>query len=139
MDGIETEGVEGVRELLNNLAVDAQLAEREESSVPLSTVHGVKGLEYPTVIVLGCVLGLLPLAPVSHDGQVGFPEPQQIQQERRVFYVALTRAEQRLICTVPAMFSRHGQPIRTSISPFLTESLGCPLLDKHHQRKTSRA
>ena len=74
-------------------------------AVTLSTLHGAKGLEFPVVFLCGCTRTLLPL---SLPGRTADPE-----EERRLFYVGLTRGEEELILTA------SGAP-----SPFLSDIPG---------------
>ena len=82
--------------------------EPQIDAVTLSPIHSAKGLEWPTVYIAGCVDGLLP---ISYAESAAAQE-----EERRLFYVALTRAEHTLTLTVPAatVAGRVRQP-----SPFL--------------------
>lgn len=65
----------------------------EESMVTLSTIHSSKGLEYPHVILMDVVDGILPKVPsVPSD----HPDFDAYQEERRLFYVAMTRAKDEL-------------------------------------------
>lgn len=66
--------------------------------VTLATIHAAKGLEWDAVVVAGCVDGALPHSQVT--------SPEGIDEERRLFYVALTRARRELILT----WSRSRQP-----------------------------
>ena len=63
----------------------------DRDRVVLSTFHRAKGLQWPTVLVLGLSAGLMPLATAQ--------TPDAIDEERRLFYVALTRAEEELWCS----------------------------------------
>ena len=85
-----------VAEYLDWLAtwdVSDEVAEEEnEDKVTLMTVHAAKGLEFPVVIVAGCNEGILPSRQAINSGD--------IEEERRLMYVAATRAEDRLILTV---------------------------------------
>ena len=60
-------------------------------AVQLMTLHGSKGLEFPVVILYGAGKGELPLESEKH--------PVDIQEERRLFYVGMTRAKEELILT----------------------------------------
>lgn len=60
----------------------------EAVGVTLASIHAAKGLEWPVVFVLGCSDGLLPLLHAE--------SPEQIEEERRLLYVAITRAQRRL-------------------------------------------
>jgi DNA helicase-2/ATP-dependent DNA helicase PcrA len=86
--------------------------EYRKDSINLSTMHGAKGLEFPCVFVIGVVEGLLPHAKCIQAGE-------NIEEERRLFYVAVTRAMNRLFLTVPKRY--HDKKV--SISRFLNEAL----------------
>ncbi len=73
-------------------AIDA--ADLEEPRVTLMTVHSAKGLEYPTVMVTGLEEGMFPFV---RPGAAGGEDPEEMAEERRLAYVAFTRAEDRLI------------------------------------------
>lgn len=79
-------------------------------AVTLSTIHSVKGLEWPHVVVVGLGEGISP-----HRLAV---TPTAIEEERRVFHVALTRASQHLVLVAP----------RSGTSRFVAEALGEPSL-----------
>ena len=80
-----------------------------EPAVTLVTCHKAKGLEFPNVVVAGVVAGLLPHR--SSD---------DVEEERRLLYVAMTRAQRRLWVSTPKTYEgREVQP-----SPFLAEALG---------------
>ncbi|MEO8448872.1 MAG: UvrD-helicase domain-containing protein, partial [Gemmatimonadota bacterium] len=86
-----------------------------EQGVTLMTIHTAKGLEWPVVVVAGMEDGLFPLmrAIESIDG---------VEEERRLFYVALTRAKDKLYCTWARMRRRGGELKPSMISRFM-ESL----------------
>jgi DNA helicase II / ATP-dependent DNA helicase PcrA len=77
-------------------------------AVTLSTIHAVKGLEWPHVVVVGCAEGVLPHRLAR--------TPAAVEEERRVFHVAMTRASRRLVLVAPT----------TGTSRFVAESLGRP-------------
>jgi len=68
------------------LLTDVDLWNDEDDTVNLMTIHSAKGLEFPVVFVVGLEEGILPHASCMN-------EPAQIEEERRLFYVALTRAK----------------------------------------------
>ena len=76
---------------------------RDEDYLILSTIHSAKGQEWKSVFVLNCVDGCIPsdLATGSSD---------EIEEERRLLYVAMTRAKDELALIVPQRFYVHGQP-----------------------------
>lgn len=87
---------------------------RAAEAVSVSTIHAAKGLEFPAVIIAGVEEGLLPLLP--SDGSAG-----EIAEERRLFYVGMTRARERLI--LMGARTRYRNERRTPVEPsrFLRE------------------
>jgi ATP-dependent DNA helicase Rep len=90
-------------QLAQNVAILSQLDRSDEDvdAVRLTTIHASKGLEYPHVYIAGCEEGLLPHhggAGVDDDGEIVDSETQQarIEEERRLMYVAVTRAQRSL-------------------------------------------
>ena len=88
--------------LLNGESSDKK-AEPEEDMLRLTTIHQSKGLEFPIVFLLGVADGLLPLTRAIDDGDV--------EEERRLFYVACTRAENLLFLFSPR-FAVSGEGYR---------------------------
>jgi DNA helicase-2/ATP-dependent DNA helicase PcrA len=81
-------------------------------AVTLATVHSAKGQEWKVVAVVGLSVGQFPISYATTEDELA--------EERRLFYVALTRAQERLVLS----WSTHGQPGRgtaRSMSPFLAE------------------
>ena len=76
---------------------------RDEDYLILSTIHSAKGQEWRSVFVLNCVDGCIP-----SDLATGSSE--EIEEERRLLYVAMTRAKDELTLIVPQRFYVHGQP-----------------------------
>ncbi len=81
--------------------------------VNLMTLHAAKGLEFPVVFVVGCEDGLVPL---QHGG-----EASDVDEERRLFYVAMTRAKERLYLVRSGKRMLFGEVRATRPSPFLTD------------------
>lgn len=95
------------------LARAADAYDPRADRVTLSTLHAAKGLEFPVVFVVGCEEGLLPYLPAGR--------PTDVEEERRLFYVGMTRAQQRLLLTHARqrfLFGRQTQPVP---SPFLAD------------------
>ena len=123
---------------LTELALDPPDATSDEAGPPLrdedylilSTIHSAKGQEWRSVFVLNCVDGCIPsdLATGSSD---------EIEEERRLLYVAMTRARDELTLIVPQRFYVHGQPRNGDRSVFAarTRFIPPPLL-KHFDRLT---
>jgi len=83
--------------------------------ISLLTLHASKGLEFRVVFVVGCEDGLLPLR-FGLDEEGNDPN-----EERRLFYVGMTRARDRLFLTHARERARFGKRAPTQISPFLLE------------------
>ena len=95
------------------LLTDVDLWNEEDDKVNLMTIHSAKGLEFPVVFVLGLEEGLLP-----HSSSLD--DPPQLEEERRLFYVALTRAERR-VDLFHANFRRAWNAVGGGPSRFLSE------------------
>ena len=96
--GVTTEReVKSMLEVAQTIALIATISEREQEAdqVTLSTLHASKGLEWPHVILAGVNEGLLPFKP-DDDGD-GAALALRIQEERRLMYVGITRAQQTLV------------------------------------------
>ena len=78
---------------------------QDDDYLILSTIHSAKGQEWRSVFVLNCVDGCIP-----SDLATGTPE--EIEEERRLLYVAMTRAKDALHLMVPVRFYTHGQAAR---------------------------
>ncbi|MFI5893210.1 UvrD-helicase domain-containing protein [Actinoplanes sp. NPDC051513] len=101
-----------LQEIETGAEVDA-LDPRAEA-VNLLTLHAAKGLEFPVVFLVGCEDGLLPL---RWPGST--PADDEIAEERRLFFVGLTRAQDRLYLSYSARRFRHGSEREQSPTPFL--------------------
>ncbi len=84
------------------------------NSVTMMTVHSSKGLEFPVVFVSGCEEDIFPLNPK-------FDSDSQTEEERRLFYVALTRAEKKVYITYARSRYRFGEVAYQSRSRFIEE------------------
>ena len=108
---------EKLREFLDHAAlVSDQDAYDEASPISLMTLHTAKGLEFPVVLIMGLEDGLFP-----HSRSIA--EAKQLEEERRLFYVGMTRAENKLYLT-SARFRRYFGNMDQQVSEpsrFLTE------------------
>jgi DNA helicase II / ATP-dependent DNA helicase PcrA len=95
------------------LMADADSRRDGESLVTLMTLHNAKGLEYPTVFVVGCEDGVFPHSRALDEGDV--------EEERRLFYVGVTRAMRGLYLTYARRRSVFGAPTAGLPSRFLDE------------------
>jgi superfamily I DNA/RNA helicase len=108
-------------ELATGAEVDAW--DPRADRVTLLTLHAAKGLEFPVVFLVGCEDGLLPL---RRPGTQLSEEDEA--EERRLFFVGLTRAQDRLYVSHAARRFRHGAEREMRASPFL-RSIDRGLLD----------
>jgi len=104
-------------------SVDDMRAKQENRDVPedavtLMTLHNAKGLEFPVVFIVGTEEGLLPSRNALTEGESG------IEEERRLFYVGITRAMERLFLTAAQNRMQYGKTNATEDSRFLEEIEG---------------
>ncbi len=107
---------ERLQSFLEEITLDGEREEEKEDSgdaVTLITMHSCKGLEFPHVYIVGLEDGLLPHSRAKEDGT--------LDEERRLFYVAITRAMQSLTISHCACRKKYGQLMPCFPSPFLKE------------------
>lgn len=97
-----------------SLVADTDDLDDEESSVTLMTLHGAKGLEFPVVFLVGMEDGVFP-----HIRSLG--EPAELEEERRLAYVGITRAMKKLHLTSAWSRMMHGSTQYNPPSRFLDE------------------
>ena len=85
-------------------------------AVTLLTLHAAKGLEFPVVFVIGCADGLVPM---RWPGGSELERAARDAEERRLFFVGLTRARRRLFLSAPRVVSRRGFVGEAAVTPFL--------------------
>ncbi|WP_445435930.1 ATP-dependent helicase [Candidatus Borreliella tachyglossi] len=113
--GVEYSGsFEGLVIFLENSFLSPLMHGDSKSSVLLSSIHGVKGLEFDRVIISGLEKGLLP------SEIEGLTDERQ-EEERRLFYVAITRAKVELIITISLQRFFGGMLRNTAISGFFQD------------------
>jgi DNA helicase-2/ATP-dependent DNA helicase PcrA len=114
--GLTGSGIEGLREFLDHVALitDVDEYEGDVQRVSLMTLHSAKGLEFPIVFMVGMEEGLLPY-------YLRLDNPAELQEERRLCYVGMTRAQERLFMT--GAITRHlfGMGQRRIPSRFLRD------------------
>jgi DNA helicase-2/ATP-dependent DNA helicase PcrA len=86
----------------------------DADAVTLMTLHNAKGLEYPVVFITGLEDGLFPLAKA-------FDDPPLLEEERRLFYVGITRAERKLFLSHAEERRRNGELMSSRQSSFLDD------------------
>ena len=95
-----------------SLIADVDKHDPEAKAVTLMTLHNAKGLEFPFVFISGLEDGLFPLARA-------YDEPDQLEEERRLFYVGITRGEQKVYLTYARTRRRMGEVLACIPSSFL--------------------
>ncbi|MGK9367296.1 ATP-dependent helicase [Melioribacter sp. Ez-97] len=103
-------------EFLAEVSLVAGIDQYDEkaNAVTLMTVHSAKGLEFPVVFITGLEEDIFPLSP-------RFDSDSKIEEERRLFYVALTRAQQKVFLTYARSRYRFGEVAYQSRSRFIEE------------------
>ena len=86
----------------------------EDNCVKIMTMHSSKGLEFKVVFLNAVMDGICP-------HWKAYTDVQQLEEERRLFYVAMTRAKNLLVMTYPLQVIRNGQMISTRPSRFISE------------------
>jgi len=115
-DFMDTVPMEPLAEFLAQAALEAgeQQADEWEASVQLMTLHAAKGLEFPLVFMIGLEEGLFPSQQSQEDNQ-------RLEEERRLAYVGITRAEQQLVLCYANRRRIHGKEFYPQPSRFLKE------------------
>jgi len=96
------------------LVSDQDTLDTSANAPTLLTLHAAKGLEFPIVFIVGLTDGTLPHVR-------SFEDPEAMQEERRLFYVGITRAKDRLYLVVPINRSAYGYLEPTEESRFLMD------------------
>lgn len=121
----EKEGIVSLEDFLDELSLVSDVSEHkseEESKVTLMTMHAVKGLEFDYVFVIGFEEGLFP-----HNNS--FNSPDELEEERRLCYVAITRAKKKLYIINARSRVLYGKVSSNIPSRFISE-IGSDLLEE---------
>src|ERR1044071_8845570 len=111
----DEQGLEGLREFIDHSAlVSDQDQYKRDAPVTLMTVHSAKGLEFPLVFIVGLEDGLFPHSRSATD-------PAELEEERRLAYVAMTRAERYLYVTHAMRRRVYGEELASEPAQFLHE------------------
>lgn len=97
-----------------SLVADIDNYDDSADAVTIMTIHSAKGLEFPVVFIPGFEEGIFP-------GLQSSLYPEELEEERRLAYVAITRAKERLICTHVRERQLFGQTQYNKVSRFVTE------------------
>jgi DNA helicase-2/ATP-dependent DNA helicase PcrA len=115
--GMDT-GTVVLQQYLSQLVLDTKEQEKDDdlnkNAVTLMTLHGAKGLEFPIVFLVGLEDGYLPHQRTLTDGT-------DLSEERRLFYVGITRAKQELYLVRAKNRIRYGKPVPRNACRFLED------------------
>ncbi|MFL6546930.1 MAG: ATP-dependent helicase, partial [Candidatus Udaeobacter sp.] len=111
----DEQGPEGLREFIDHSALASDTDQyKSDVAVTLLTAHSAKGLEFPLVFIVGLEDGLFPHSRSATD-------PAELEEERRLCYVAITRAEKFLYVTHAMKRRVYGEELASEPSQFLNE------------------
>lgn len=106
-----------MEDFLQTVTLESDNGEEDGDKLVLSTMHSVKGLEFRVVFIAGCEEGIFP-------SSMSMNEENGIEEERRVMYVAITRAKERLFISCAQKRFRYNQEQGFIPSRFLYEAMG---------------
>ncbi len=118
---------ETLKEFIDKMELRDPVDEKDEDKVQLLTLHACKGLEFPVVLLLGVEEDILPHKTLGTD----------VAEERRLFYVGLTRAEKHLVIARTLCRKKFGKMMTTVPSRFLLEIPENLLSKREGQRPVS--
>jgi DNA helicase-2/ATP-dependent DNA helicase PcrA len=107
------------------LSSDLDGMEETEESVTLMTLHSAKGLEFPVVFLVGMEEGIFP-------GYKSIGEPKELEEERRLCYVGITRAKENLFLTCSRQRTIFGSTSCNAVSRFIKE-IPANMIDGYEQ------
>lgn len=114
-----------------SLEAGEEQADEYQDAVQLMTLHSAKGLEFPLVFMTGVEEGLFP-------SQQSMDEPGRLEEERRLCYVGMTRAMEKLVLTYAEQRRIYGQELFHKISRFISEIPADTLHEVRMQTKVEK-
>ena len=124
-DNSLSEFLEGI-----TLSSDLDGMEESEDSVTLMTLHSAKGLEFPVVFLVGMEEGIFP-------GYKSIGEPKELEEERRLCYVGITRAKENLFLTCSRQRTIFGSTSCNAVSRFIKE-IPANMIDGYEEIEENR-
>ena len=123
----EEEAENGLSQFLEGITLSSDIdnLEEDEDYVTLMTLHSAKGLEFPVVFLVGMEEGIFP-------GYKSIGEPKELEEERRLCYVGITRAKEHLFLTCSKQRTIFGSTSCNQVSRFLRE-IPSDLLDGYDE------
>ncbi len=120
-------------EVVQTIALLSTISEREgeQNVVTLSTLHAAKGLEWPHVVLVGCIEGLLPFKMEEGEAE---DLALRLQEERRLMYVGITRAQR----TLAVSWTRRRKKGRDTVAATLSRFIGEMALDQKTVKEDPR-
>jgi len=133
--GVSEREVKSLMEVSQTIALLSTLQEREteQNVVTLSTLHAAKGLEWPHVLLVGVTNGMLPFK--MDDEASADAQSERLQEERRLMYVGITRAQRSLAVSWTRRRKKGREMVAALPSRFIAEMA----LDQHTVKEDPRA
>ncbi|MFC1833675.1 UvrD-helicase domain-containing protein [Thermodesulfobacteriota bacterium] len=133
----ESSGLPYQRVRKTNPKEEAEELDPRAEAVTLMTIHASKGLEFPVVFVAGCEDGIIPYIPDPDNGI----SAEEMKEERRLLYVAMTRAAGELVITRAAKRTLFGRLSKGGLSRFLRSADGaiCRFVSPLKEKPAKRA
>ncbi len=111
----ESDKIDVLTQVLEDIALKSQEDERKDTNVvTLMTMHAAKGLEFRAVFIVALEQGMFPIAR-------SFDNPADLEEERRLMYVGMTRAKEKLFFTSAQQRHLYGEPTSNPDSVFIHE------------------
>lgn len=126
-EAFKSSGIPYQRARRTSPSEEAEALDPRAEAVTLMTIHAAKGLEFPVVFIVGCEEGIIPYNPPGESRSIS----RDMDEERRLLYVAMTRAESELFITRALSRTLHGIKVNNPQSSFLTaiDPSNCEFLD----------
>lgn len=118
-----SKGYESVNDFLEAIALDSTASEDSADKLTISTVHSAKGLEFSVVFVMDCVDSVYPgERPLENFSKAAMEaHNEELEEARRLLYVAVTRAKDDLFIMFPNIYTKFGKFEKSQLSRFIEE------------------